>query len=93
MAVHVGVREFRSNLSSWLARAANGEEIVVTERGEPRVRVEAVDADDRWQQLVDAGVIRPPKKPWKELDLSDIPEIPGVDLTEILLDQRRSARY
>lgn len=91
--VHVGVREFRSKLSSWLDRAANGEEIVVTERGTPRVRVTAVEAEDHRQRLIDAGILTPAKKPLKELDLSDPPEIPGVNLTEILLEQRRSAPY
>jgi prevent-host-death family protein len=93
MPVHVGVREFRSNLREWLERAANGEEIVVTERGTPRVRITAVDFEDRWQRLVEAGVITPAKKPWRRIDVSELPEVPGLSLTEILLEQRRSSPY
>lgn len=91
MAVRVGVREFRSNLSHWLGRAAAGEEVVVTERGTPRVIVTGAGAQGTRERLIEAGVLTPARKPISELDLSDPPEIPGVDLTEFLLEQRRSA--
>jgi prevent-host-death family protein len=93
MTVHVGVREFRSRLSHWLNRAANGEEIVVTERGRPRVVVSAVEAEDHRQRLIEAGILTPAKKPWKPIDVSELPEIPGLSLTEILMEQRRSSPY
>ena len=39
MTVEVGVRELRENLAEWLDRAAAGEDILVTERGKPKVRL------------------------------------------------------
>lgn len=39
MAARVGVRELRQNLSKYLARVKDGEELVVTERGEEVARL------------------------------------------------------
>jgi prevent-host-death family protein len=43
MTVEVGVRELRENLAEWLDRAAAGEDILVTERGKPKVRLTAAE--------------------------------------------------
>lgn len=56
MAVRVGVRELRENLSLWLDRAASGEEIIVTERGVPKARIGA--AEDALDRLAREGKIR-----------------------------------
>ena len=52
----VGVREFRDNMRGFLDRVAEGEEIVLTERGVPVARLTQFDA--KFQALVDRGVIR-----------------------------------
>jgi len=36
--MEVGVRELRTNLSQWIARAKRGQEVVITERGKPVAR-------------------------------------------------------
>ena len=45
MTVRVGVRELRENLSNWLDREADGEEVIVTERGAAKVKVSAIGAE------------------------------------------------
>ena len=87
----VGVREFRSRLSHWLGRAAAGEEVIVTERGRPRVRLTGVDARTTRERLIEEGLITPAKKPRRRIDVESLPRMKEGTLTEILLDQRRSS--
>ena len=42
MYMNVGITELRANLASIIDAAANGETVVVTERGQPRVTISAV---------------------------------------------------
>lgn len=58
--MHVPVTDFRANLREWLSRARNGEEIVVTERGTPIVRVVGVQAATTLERLTAEGVIGRP---------------------------------
>ncbi len=63
LRVEVGVRELKNNLSRYLDRAQQGEEVVVTDRGRPIARLSALDrSHDRLAELIAAGVVRPPKK-------------------------------
>lgn len=63
----VGVRELKGKLSSYLARAAAGEVITVTDRGRPVAVLSpppgAVDlraaAEDGWLRPATAGPLRP----------------------------------
>ncbi len=61
MAVEVGVTELRENLAHWIDRAANGEDVIVTDRGKPRIRMSGIDAV--LQRLVEEGRLIPPKGP------------------------------
>jgi len=63
----VGIRDFRENLALWLDRAASGEEVIVTERGRPKVRVTDASAQAFLAELVRDGKVRPPRKPWRPL--------------------------
>ena len=58
MRVEVGVRELRENLAEWLDRAAAGEEILVTERGQPKALLSA--AETAWDRMIREGRITPP---------------------------------
>ncbi|MEO5632445.1 type II toxin-antitoxin system prevent-host-death family antitoxin [Gaiella sp.] len=58
MRVEVGVRELRENLAEWLDRAAAGEEILVTERGQPKALLSA--AESAWDRMIREGRITPP---------------------------------
>ena len=42
----VGVREFRRDLSRWLARAADGDRVLVTRHGRPDVIVRAARLEE-----------------------------------------------
>ncbi len=57
MRVEVGVRELRENLAEWLDRAADGEEILVTERGRPKALLRAPES--AYEQLIREGAIAP----------------------------------
>lgn len=58
--MEVAVSELRAHLSHWLARAGEGDEVVVTERGLPVARILGVDAQPRLARLADEGVIGRP---------------------------------
>ena len=92
MAVQVGVRELRENLSEWLDRAAAGEDIVVTERGKPKVRLARLEtAEEIIDRLVREGRARPALRPRGPLP----PAIPvkGNPVTDALLEHRRAKDY
>ena len=58
--VEVGVRDLKNNLSRYLDRVRNGDEVVVTDHGRPVARLVAIDASiDRLSDLIDAGLVRP----------------------------------
>ena len=60
-SVEVGVRELKSNLSSYLDEVAGGVTIVVTERGRPVARIVAIDEPtSHLADLIAAGVVRAP---------------------------------
>ena len=85
----MGVREFRENLSMWLDRAVAGEEVVVTERGAPKVRIEAANAESVLARLVREGRATPPTKPWQPVQLEGDGD-GSSPVTDALFEQRRS---
>ena len=58
----VGVRELKANLSEYLGRAANGEEIVVTDRNRPIARIVAYTGPSEIERGVDEGWVEPPRR-------------------------------
>ena len=61
--MEVGVRELRDNLSRYLVRARAGEEIVVTNRGQPIARIVPVGAERVLDRLIADGVVKPATNP------------------------------
>jgi prevent-host-death family protein len=61
VTTYVGVRELKAKLSEYLARAAAGETIVVTDRGKAKAEIRALSADERIEQGIREGWIRPGK--------------------------------
>ena len=60
--VEVGVRDLKNNLSRYLDRVQDGEEVIVTEHGRPVARLSAIDhPSDRLAALIASGAVRPPK--------------------------------
>ncbi len=58
MATTVPSSEYRANLRHWHDRARGGEEIIVTDNGEPIVRVIAAAADALLDRLEREGLLR-----------------------------------
>lgn len=61
--MEVTVTNLRAELAAWLARARDGQEVVVTERGLPIVRMVAAGAPTAMERLVQEGVVTPAAAP------------------------------
>ena len=59
MTTRVGIRELKGRLSHYLDRAAAGETIVVTDRGRAKVEIRGLSVEERIQQGIEEGWIRP----------------------------------
>jgi prevent-host-death family protein len=59
--VDVAVSVFRAQLGDWLDRAQRGEEVVVTERGVPIVRVVGLASTPAIERLTREGIIAKPQ--------------------------------
>ncbi|MFP5486927.1 MAG: type II toxin-antitoxin system Phd/YefM family antitoxin [Acidimicrobiia bacterium] len=57
-----GIREVKSNLSDYVARAARGEEIVVTDRNRPVARLVPYVATSDVERGIDEGWIEAPRR-------------------------------
>ena len=57
--MEVGIRELRADLSRYLKRVREGEEIVVTDRGTPIARISPTDGRSKLDELIAAGVVTP----------------------------------
>lgn len=58
----VGIRDLKAHLSEYLSRAAAGEEIVVTDRNRPIVRLVAYSAPSDVERGIDEGWIEAPRR-------------------------------
>ncbi|MDZ7732701.1 MAG: type II toxin-antitoxin system prevent-host-death family antitoxin [Acidimicrobiia bacterium] len=58
----VGVRELKAQLSRHLGRVAEGDEIVVTDRGRPVARLVPYTADAAVERGIEEGWIEPPRR-------------------------------
>lgn len=99
MPTDVGVRELKRDLSNYLKRAAAGEEIRVTMRGEPIVQLTRVQpvADDEeaaiealWEAAYASGVVKRAKRPKGPIEMIDL----GLtyDPLELILEERENGR-
>jgi prevent-host-death family protein len=83
----VGIRELKDNLSSYVARAKEGEEVLITDRGRPVARLVAVDGPtDRLAELVEQGLARPPKTAVRSLP--PLIKANGT-VSDLVIEQRR----
>jgi prevent-host-death family protein len=60
--MNIGVRDLKQNLSKYLDQAANGEMVVVTDRGVPKALIVAIPGGDQMAKGVEEGWITPPRK-------------------------------
>ena len=88
----IGIRALRAGLSEFVRRAANGETIVVTERGRPvaqLVRYRSTELPGRLGELVRCGEVTLATKP------PGLPRVrgrmrAGASLSDVVVEQRRS---
>lgn len=59
--MEITVTALRADLAGWIDRAQDGEEVVVTRRGQPVVRLVGVDTISLMDRLVAGGVVTPPR--------------------------------
>lgn len=81
----VGVRELKANLSEYLARASAGEEIIVTDRNRPVVRLVAYTAASEVELGIEEGFIEAPRR----TRLADVTPVRADRSTIEVLDEDR----
>ncbi|BBZ48342.1 hypothetical protein MHEI_00590 [Mycobacterium heidelbergense] len=59
--MQVAISTLRAELADWIERVRAGEEVVVTDRGTPVVRLVAVDTAPLLEQLTKQGVVSRPR--------------------------------
>ena len=57
----VGIRMLRDNLSRYINRVREGEEVVVTDHGKAVARIVPLDQPDFLAQLIEEGLVTPPR--------------------------------
>lgn len=94
--LHVGSRELKSRLGTYLRTVQSGQILVVTDRGRPvaelrPLSVPAPDENDAamWRRLVDSGVVSgiPAKDPLPEEAFAPI-QIKGKPLSQTIIEDR-----
>ena len=86
--VEVGVRDLKNNLSRYLDRVKEGEEVIVTDRGRPVARLSALDhSTDRLAELIADGVVRPATRTTRRQPARRIK--PKGSVSDLVAEQRR----
>jgi prevent-host-death family protein len=85
--MEVGIRELRADLSRWVRRVREGEEVVVTDRGKAVARLVPVDGERKIDRLIREGLVIPAPRP-RRGPLPKLIEGAGP-LSDIVLDDRR----
>jgi len=87
VTTYVGIRELKAKLSEYLDRAAAGETIVVTDRGKAKAEIRKLSVEERIQQGIDEGWIRPGRP--GGLSLRDRPRFKGkMTIAEAMAEDR-----
>jgi prevent-host-death family protein len=86
MAVEVGVRELRNNLSQYLERVQAGDEVVVTDRGAAIARLLPLSGERTLDRLIAEGLVTPAERA-KRASSRPI-KTPGT-VSDLVADQRR----
>jgi prevent-host-death family protein len=88
--MHVGVGQLRDNLSRYLARVKEGDEIVVTEHGRAIAYISRKPRHPKLEALIAAGHATPPRSPKRDDHPSDVEWLGSdEDLDRIVADQKR----
>lgn len=85
----VAVTDLRAHLGEWLARAREGDEVVVTDRGIPVARIVGMGSASTLEQLTRQGVIARPRRPARPPATGRVRPRPRRPVADIVGDQRR----
>jgi prevent-host-death family protein len=91
VAVTAGIRELRENLRSYLDRVKGGEEVIVTERGEPVARLVPASDDALYEQLVREGKVTPARRSKNSIPLPEPIPVEG-SVSEFVIAERERRR-
>lgn len=89
----IGVREIRQDASTILARVEEGEEFIITNRGEPIARLIPIGIDDEMlinEMIAHGDIVEADGNLW-ELPLPTF-KVKGKSATQQLIDERESYR-
>ena len=90
--MEVGIRELRANLSAFVDRVKNGEDVILTERGSPVARItQPGHARTKLEELIALGEITPAKRPKRPINTKGLPRPVGGTVVDILFEQRGDA--
>jgi prevent-host-death family protein len=88
----VGVRELRQSASRLLDQVKNGASIEITEHGVPIARLIPI-AQSLYEEYLESGRIVAARNPNRIFTMPSGKITKGKQLSEILIEERRSARY
>lgn len=86
LSMEVGIRQLRMQLSQWVSRAREGEEIIVTEHGRPVARLSALPGAAILDRLVEQGIVTGPSSAERETDPPTVR--PRRSVADLLLEER-----
>jgi prevent-host-death family protein len=85
----VTVTDLRAHLSSWLERARNGDDVVITDRGVPVARLTGLTATGTLERLTADGVIGRPATAQRPRAAGRTRPRARRPLADVVSDQRR----
>lgn len=85
--MEVGIRQLRSNLSDYLDRVRDGDEVVVTDRGSAVARIVPIVGGRALDRLVAEGLVTPCTKPTRSRPRRRVRAQGSV--SDLVADQRR----
>lgn len=81
--MRVGIRELRDQLKHYVEAARGGEDVIITEHGHAVARLVALRHERPVDQLIEAGLATPPRRPKGDVDWTPVPSTGSVsDLIE-----------
>lgn len=96
MMKSTGIKELRSSLTETLERVRAGEEILVTDHGEPIARIVPIETpEQKLARMIRSGAIRPPLRPMDPATVEELFNMPRLEdpeglLIRFLLEERGS---
>ena len=96
--MEIGIREFKNRLSEILQRANEGEQITITNHGQPLcllspVKVEEIKRSEFLERAIAEGRVRPATRASLSKSTPIKPRKPGPTTTELITQSRRELRF